>query len=240
MKNSTRVSIAALALAISGAAFADTASIDFRHSYNTDSRMHSDRIKLNYRMDNGLGFEGELKYKVAGDRKDKAFDNTVSNGHEFIVSYQYRIAPNGVLTPAFNIESDENKTSYKWNLKYQHKLNELFYVAGRYRYQHERLDRDKIDRNVADRGKDNHNINRFDGRLGFTPEGPWTVEYQFSYFDTDYIRYDNKKSDYEQNLITRYRINKNWRPFFEVGDIKVTSTSDDRQLRLRAGVQYQF
>ncbi|WP_236732884.1 oligogalacturonate-specific porin KdgM family protein, partial [Pseudomonas amygdali] len=31
-----------------------------------------------------------------------------------------------------------------------------------------------------------------------------------------------------------------WVPFFEVGDIKVDSEDDKRQLRLRVGVQYNF
>ena len=31
-----------------------------------------------------------------------------------------------------------------------------------------------------------------------------------------------------------------WNPYIEIGDIAVASTSDERQLRLRLGIQYTF
>ena len=51
--------------------------------------------------------------------------------------------------------------------------------------------------------------------------------------------YDNKDWNYEQNLAMNYRIGK-WNPYIEFGDINVGGNSDERQLRLRVGIQYTF
>lgn len=229
-----------LSTAAAGSALADSASINYRHQYLEDDRMHADRVKLAYRMDNGLGFEGELKYRTAGDRKDVAFDNTVANGHELTTSYQYKYSAVSTWQPAVQLDSNENGTTYKFGLKYTRKLNDSFYVSARYRFDALKLNRDRINDDVPDRGSDNRNTHRYEGWIGYTPGGKLSYEYQYIHFDTDYIRYDNKKSDYEQNLNVKYKLDKSWAPFVEIGDIKVSATDDDRQLRFRVGVQYNF
>jgi len=240
MKKLAAFSLASLAMCIMSPVLANNATIDYRQQYLSEDQMHSHRFKIGYRMDNGLGFEGELKYKVAGDRQDVALDNSVNGGHEFTVSYQFKTDPLSTWTPSFQIDSDSDSSTYKFGLKYNRKLSDSFYVAGRYRYEARRLNRDNIDESVPDRGSDNRNTNGYEGWLGYTPAGPWAFEYNYIYFDTDYIRYDNQKSDYEQNVIIKYKYDKNWTPFIEIGDVKVTATDDQRQMRWRAGIQYRF
>jgi len=240
MNTTLRNLIAVSTLGLSFYACADSASINYRHGYTEDDSIHSDRIKLNYRMDTGLGFAAEIKYKTAGDREDVAYDNMVNNGHEFTVDYNYKLSPKSTLTPAFQMDSSKDATTYKFGLKYNYKISDTWYVATRVRHDARNLDRDQIDHSKADRAKDNQNTTRLEGWLGYTPNGPWAFEYQYIYFDTDYIRYDNKKSDYEQNLIVKYKLNKQWAPFMEVGDIKVNAYTDDRQARWRLGIQYNF
>ncbi|MCO8163140.1 oligogalacturonate-specific porin KdgM family protein [Pseudomonas sp. 21LCFQ010] len=240
MNTTLRNLIAVGTLGLSFYACADSASINYRHSFTEDDSIHSDRIKLSYRMDSGLGFAAEVKYKTAGDREDVAYDNVVNNGHEFTVDYNYKLSAKSTLQPLFIMDSVKDATTYKFGLKYTYKIDDAWYVATRIRHDARRLDRDVIDRSKDDRAKDNQNTTRFEGWLGWTPSGPWAFEYQYIYFDTDYIRYDNKKSDYEQNMVVKYKINKQWQPFMEVGDIKVNSTTDDRQARWRVGIQYNF
>ncbi|MDE1165186.1 MAG: oligogalacturonate-specific porin KdgM family protein [Pseudomonas sp.] len=240
MNTTLRTLVAAATLVLPFHAHADTASLDYRHQYTDEDRAHADRIKLNYRMDSGLGFEAEMKYRTAGDRQDIAYDNMVNNGHEFSVNYNYLLSPRSTLTPAFQMDSSSDATTYKFGLKYKYKINDAFYMATRYRLDTKKLDRDKIDEDMADHAKDDQHINRFEGWLGYTPASRWAYEYQFIYFKTDYIRYDNKKSDYEQNLSIKYKLTQQWVPFMEIGDIKVNTTSDDRQARWRLGVQYNF
>ena len=240
MNNTLSTLIAIATLGLSFHAHADSANINYRHQFTEEDSRHADRIKLGYRMDSGLGFEAEIKYKTAGDREDVAYDNLVNNGHEFTVSYNYKLSPQSTLTPAFQMDSSSDSTTYKFGLKYNYKINDTWYVAARLRHDARRLDRDQIDESKGDRAKDNQNTTRYEGWLGYTPKGPWAFEYQYIHFATDYNRYDNKKSDYEQNFIIKYKLDKQWTPFMEIGDVKVNSTTDDRQARWRLGIQYNF
>ena len=240
MNNPLRMLVTVATLCLPFYVSADSASINYRHQMTEEDSAHADRIKLGYRMDSGLGFEAEIKYRTAGDRKDVAYDNMVNNGHEFTVSYNHKLSPQSTLTPAFQMDSSKDSTSYKFGLKYTYKINDTFYVATRYRMDMKKLDRDQVNSDLPDHIKDDQDTHRIEGWVGYTPAGKWAFEYQAIYFKTNYIRYDNKKSDYEQNLIVKYKINKQWAPFMEIGDVKVNSTSDDRQARWRLGVQYNF
>ena len=240
MNTTLRTLVTALTFSLPLYVSADSASINYRHQFTEEDSAHADRIKLNYRLDSGLGFEAEMKYRTAGDREDVAYDNMGNNGHEFTVSYNYKLSPQSTLTPAFQMDSSKDSTTYKLGLKYNYKINDAFYAATRYRLDTKKLDRDQVNEDLPDHIKDDQTTHRFEGWLGYTPASKWAYEYQFIYFKTDYIRYDNKKSDYEQNLIVKYKLTKEWAPFMEIGDVKVNSTSEDRQARWRLGVQYNF
>lgn len=229
-----------VALFPAGWASADTGYINYRHQYAESTRMHADRVKFGTRLDSGWGFEGELKYKTAGDRQDVAFDNTVGSGHELTASYQYRLNSQWMLTPSFALESIEKSTAYKMGLKATYKVTDALSVSGRYRYDSIKLDRDKVNEDMPDHAQDDQSINRYDAYINYAPKGPWAYEYQLTYYDADYIRYDSGKKDYEQNAVLKYKWDKHWVPFVEVGDMKVDAYDDERQLRLRVGVQYNF
>ena len=51
--------------------------------------------------------------------------------------------------------------------------------------------------------------------------------------------FDNDWNNYEQNIAMNYRMGQ-WNPYIEFGDMAVNGTTDDRQLRVRAGIQYTF
>jgi len=236
----TLVSVALASLFASFVAQADTGYINVRHQYAEQTRMHADRAKFGMRLDNGVGLEGELKYKTAGDREDVAFDNTVGAGHEFTINYQHKLNDRWTLTPSFAMESDEESTTYKLGMRLGYRITKELSIAGRYRYDSSKLDRDQVDHDVPRNGKDDQKINRYDVYVNYADQGPWAYEYQLTYFDADYIRYDGGTDDYEQNVVVKYKWDKRWAPFFEVGDIKVNSVDNDRQLRLRVGIQYNF
>lgn len=105
MNTTLRTLVTVAALGLPFAVHADSASLNYRHQYTEEDSAHADRIKLNYRLDSGLGFEAEMKYRTAGDRKDVAYDNMVNNGHEFTVSYNYKLSAQSTLTPAFQMDS---------------------------------------------------------------------------------------------------------------------------------------
>lgn len=163
MNTTLRTLLTVTALGLPFCVNADSANINYRHQFTEDDSAHADRIKLGYRMDSGLGFEGELKYRTAGDREDVAYDNMINNGHEFTVSYNYKLSPQSTLTPAFQMDSSKDSTTYKVGLKYNYKINDAFYVATRYRLDAKKLDRDQINEDMPDRAKDNQHTNRFEG-----------------------------------------------------------------------------
>ena len=219
---------------------ADSGYINYRHQYLEDSKLHSDRVLIGIRLDNGLGFEGELKYKTGGSRKDVAFDNTVGDGHEFTADYRYSLTPQWTIAPFISLVAVENATTYRTGARLGYKVNNQWTISGRYRYEARKLDRNQVDNSVPDRAKRDQHVHRFDGWLGYAPGGKWSYEYNLVYFKADYTRYNGKKNDYEQALAFKYKLDQRWQPFFEVGDVKVNSTDSDRQMRLRVGVHYSF
>ncbi len=68
----------------------------------------------------------------------------------------------------------------------------------------------------------------------------WRIEYNYIYKHSDQIRFDNKKWDYEHNLKARWKYSKALAPYIEVGNISVHKNSDERQTRMRTGIQYSF
>lgn len=236
----TLLAVSIVSLFGSVMAQADSGYLNLRHQYAEQTRMHADRAKFGVRLDNGIGLEGELKYKTAGDRQDVAFDNTVGSGHEFTLNYQHKINDRWTLTPSLALESDEESTTYKVGLRLGYRVTKELSIAGRYRYDSAKLDRDQVDHDMPYNAKDDQKVNRYDVYVNYANEGPWAYEYQLTYYDADYIRYDGGTDDYEQNAVVKYKWDKRWAPFFEVGDIKVNSVDNDRQLRLRVGIQYNF
>ncbi|WP_421683970.1 porin [Stutzerimonas urumqiensis] len=242
MKTITVLTVAAAVAVFSATQSAQAAPgfINYRHQFLDDSHLHSDRLLVGVRLENGLGFEGELKYKTGGSREDVAFDNMVGSGHELTVNYLYRINPDLVVYPLVQFDSIEEATTYKVGAKLAYQINDQFSTAFRYRNETRKLDRDKIDPEIPGRARQDQHTHRYDVWLGYAPGGRWSYEYNFAYFDTDYIRYDGEESDYEQNIAFKYKLDDHWRPFVELGDVKVSSLEDDRQMRIRVGIHYSF
>ena len=57
MNTTLRTLVTALTLGLPLYVSADSASINYRHQFTEEDSAHADRIKLNYRLDSGLGFE---------------------------------------------------------------------------------------------------------------------------------------------------------------------------------------
>lgn len=218
----------------------ESAYINYRHQFLEKSRMHADRVLLGIRLDNNFGFQGELKYKTAGDRRDVAFDNTVSSGHEFVVDYRYKIDSKWTMIPVVALVSDSTSITYRAGNRLNYKMSNDLTLGGRYRYDAKKLDRDKVDKSAPDRAKQNQHTHRYDFYLDYNINDRWSASYNLAYYDTDYIRYDNKKEDYEQGVSIKYKFDNRWTPFVEFGDVKVDSTTDSRQLRFRFGVNYRI
>ncbi|YCI82273.1 oligogalacturonate-specific porin KdgM family protein [Enterobacteriaceae bacterium] len=222
-----------LALAVlCGFTFAAHAvTVDLRHEY-IDSGSNADRVAVSHRFDNGLGFSVEAKWKSGGDKQDQPFSDMVGNGHEDQISWRWKATDNIAITPAFTIESSDSRTIYKPNIHVQYSFDNGFYVAGRYRYEYTR--------NPSTPDREDDKVNRGDAWVGFAL-GDWRTELNYVYAKSTEgtIRNNNKDYSTEYNAKLAYKIDKNWSPYVEVGNVGVKET-DERQTRFRLGVAYSF
>lgn len=206
-------------------------TIDVRHEFSDDSKAQKDRLLISHRFANGFGLSIEGKTKSGGDDPDKAFNNVVDNGDEYVVSYQFNTAPAVIFQPGMALETSSSKAIYKPYFRAQYNFDNGVYVAARYRYEYSRD-------NAED--KEDEHVNRGDIWLGYKIN-QWGFEGNYVYKKSDdYIKYANEKDDYELDLKVSYSIDKNWRPYAQIGNVSVISDSDDRQTRFRVGLQYNF
>ncbi|MFK8256160.1 oligogalacturonate-specific porin KdgM family protein [Erwinia sp. AnSW2-5] len=226
MKNN-RLLLCGLLLA---SASSQAVTLDVRHEWLDDSKQHKDRFMVSHRFDNGIGFSLEAKWKSGGDNQNKAFTDLVDSGTESTVSYQYKVTPAWFLQPGFTLESSSDNSIYKPFLTTGYQFDNGIYFNVRYRYEYTRSTKENTDDKKTNRGE---------FWLGYRL-ADWRFEYNYIYKHSDQVLYDNDKWDYEQDLKVAYNINKQWTPYVEVGDVSVSKTADDRQTRLRIGVQYSF
>ncbi|WP_368299412.1 porin [Kluyvera sichuanensis] len=229
-------------MALCGASFAASAvTVDLRHEFidgGSKDKTNADRVSVSHRFANGLGFSVEAKWKSGGDHTDRAYNDFVGNGHEETISYQWKANKNFSVTPGFNIESNDSRTIYKPNLRVQYSFDNGFYVAARYRYDYTRYP--STSKSPDDK------VNRGDAWAGYV-FGDWRAELNYVYArstvadeqNKSLYRNNNKPYSQEYNVKVAYKIDKNWAPYGEIGNVGV-KTTDERQTRFRVGVAYSF
>ncbi len=156
----------------------------------------------------------------------------MGNGHEDTISWRWKATSNLFLTPGFTIESNDSRSIYKPHLHAQYSFDNGFYVAARYRYEYTRYPNNA--------GKDDDKVNRGDAWAGFVL-GDWRTELNYVYARSSegVSRNDNKPYSQEYNVKVAYKLDNNWSPYGEIGNVGVNDRSD-RQTRFRVGVAYSF
>lgn len=215
-----------------GASFAAQAvTVDLRHEY-IDNEKNADRVSVSHRFANGFGFGVEAKWRSGGDNTDKPFTDFVGNGHEENISWQWKANKNFSLQPGFAIESKDDRSIYKPSLRAQYSFDSGFYVATRYRHDYTRY--------PSNANKEDDKVNRGDLWAGYVLD-EWRFELNYLYKRSEHnIRANNKKWDDEYNMKVAYKLDKNWAPYAEVGNVAGNSKTDERQTRYRVGVAYSF
>lgn len=224
-------------------------TIDYRHEYRAEYGENFDRICFITALDNGIGFYVDSSFKSGSERPDAKNDKIpdgyekgqwgdfATNATEMSIWYGYKIAGTGfTITPGLVTESVNNATGYKPNLRLQYNTDFGLWFAVRGRYDYWRYDNDGADQKNA----------RIDAWVGYN-HGNFGINYNYTHMwalndnadGTTRTMYDNKDSNYEQNLAMNYRMGQ-WNPYFEIGDQSVANNRDDRQLRFRVGIQYTF
>lgn len=237
-----------LGFALAAVTVANTASaakftIDYRHELRSEYSQNFDRICLIGAFDNGVGFYVDSSFKSGSEGpknngdyteyKDGQWGDFVANATEMSLWWGYKIAGTGfTVTPGIITESTSGETAYKPYLRLQYNTDFGLWFAVRPRYDYARVDSTSPDKQTY----------RIDAWVGYN-QGNFGINYNYTHMwvadDTNRTLYDNKDSNYEQNLAMNYRMGQ-WNPYIEFGDISVWNNSDKRQLRVRAGIQYTF
>lgn len=224
-------------------------TIDYRHELRSEYSENFDRICFIGALDNGVGFYVDSSFKSGSERPgnpeydEGQWGDFVTNATEMSIWYGYKIAGTGfTITPGLVTESTGSTTGYKPNLRLQYNTDFGLWFAVRGRYDYWRNDGNDNKGNAIG---DQKNA-RIDAWIGYS-HGNFGINYNYTHMwalndnadGSKRVMFDNKDNNYEQNLAMNYRMGQ-WNPYFEIGDMSVSGTSDERQLRFRAGIQYTF
>lgn len=249
--NKSWLLLPALAAVYSVNSFAAGGYLDYRHEYQSSARVHYDRAKMGYFFDSGFDVHLEIMWKNTGNKDVVKKDNGSttkpanrdrwgdfeSNGHGIIINYAYRpdAVPGLTITPTFSVYTSSFWTTYEPGVEVGYKLSPEYTIRGRYR-----VDFDKP-RGTNYGRADHQKTNRYDFWFDWKPaDTNLSMTYNFVWYDTEVIRWNNKKYDYAQEFKIGYRM-KPWTPYVAIGDIKGPDKyNDNRQIRWRAGLSYGF
>ena len=214
------------------------AAVDFRHEYKGKTDQHASRIKMGNTFENNLSIDLELKFK---GQDGEFMQDLQQNGSELGINYKYAINNEWALRPGMPIEfgtgnDDRGNATYKPQLRvtYTPEAIDGLSLSGRYRLDIKpgQGDVDGVDKKYRDRYTFNAGYKINNLSLGLE------MNYYQSH-DSSYILYDDKNTNYENNVIASYKMG-NWTPWVEFGDVSVSDDSDTRELRSRVGIRYNF
>ena len=237
-----------LGFALAAATVANTASaakftIDYRHEIRSEYTENFDRICLIGAFENGVGFYVDSSFKSGSERpgnpeyEEGQWGDFVANATEMSLWWGYKVAGTGfTITPGIITETVSDSTAYKPYLRLQYNTDFGLWFAVRPRYDYARNDNTKGDFHTY----------RIDAWVGYN-QGNFGINYNYTYMKADSgdksngrgPMFDNDWNNYEQNIAMNYRMGQ-WNPYIEFGDMAVSGATDDRQLRVRAGIQYTF
>lgn len=205
-------------------------TLNYRHEY-IDNGVSKDRISVSNTFKNGIAVSLEAKFRSDG-KNSQPFSDLLGNGHEEQISWQKKISPSLSFTPAFSIESNEEKSIYKPKIQFKYTFENLSYVAAAYRIE--------FHKNPSSSLKPDDEVNKYDLFIGY-PFGNFKTEFNYTYAKStkNQIRNNNKVYSAEYNQKISYSLNKFWSPFIEIGNIGIKK-NNDRLTRMRIGFAYNF
>lgn len=240
-----------LGFALAAATVANTASaakwtLDYRHEIRSEYKENFDRIAIIAGFDNGIGFYVDSSFKSGTNRPDKdpnkttydegQWGNFVTNATEMSLWWGYKIPNTGfTITPGIVTESTSTVTAYKPYLRFQYNTDFGLWFAVRPRFDYAHND---------GAGPNDYDTTtyRIDAWVGYS-SGNFGINYNYTHMwvadDTNRSIYNNKDYNYEHNIAMNYRFGQ-WNPYIEFGEQSVWKDTDDRQFRLRTGIQYTF
>ena len=217
---------------------AHAVTFDYRHETNDKAgNNHKDRLLMSHRFANGFGLSLEGKWKGSQD-KNKAYDETVSNGTEVVASYVHKINKTFQIEPGFSLDTSSSSNNYRPYLRGKANLTDDLSASLRYRPYYKR-----------NSGNIGTSKDTSENGYNLTSVISWKIlkDYQLDY-ELDYkkansagvILADNESYDWTHDFKLTYKFDKNWSPYMAIGNVSGSKSTDERQTRYRVGVKYSF
>ena len=225
MKKYNKIALAVVSTIFAGSLAA--ASLDVRQEYKHDSESYASRVKIG-------GGVGNHYFGVEAKQKGQPFSEWESGDNEFEYGYKFQVTDHWLIQPSMPITFSSDKVTYKPQVRVQYAFDSG--VKAKLRYRHEF--RDYTDES----GESSEQKSKVTGNLEYNYENlQLGFEANYEKGLDDQVYFNNKDMNWDMNLKIGYKeADWAWRPYVEFGNVSVSSTSDDRQLRSRVGVTYSF
>ncbi|MCS3432222.1 oligogalacturonate-specific porin KdgM family protein [Klebsiella sp. BIGb0407] len=244
-------------------------TIQIEHNFKTQDRRHNDSFKLIHKTPSLWQYEVKFGTSSGGGKNyDVAWDDMQGGSGGLVIQKDFKMPMKGnTLTPSFEVSFGSTSVNYQPGVKYSYSINKDWSVYGRYRYEIKKISRSDRYKTISSsdkfgyagdqyRSKSDTARNRFDTGVTWSGIPNISLGYVFNYYVGDnlnesssyskgvftsnqYAVYNGKKTDYEHQFKIQYRYQQ-WRPYLEVDDVSVSSTSKSRQGKIKIGVNYQF
>ncbi|ENN7017588.1 porin [Enterobacter ludwigii] len=213
-------------------------TFDYRHETNdSGGNNHKDRLVMSHRFANGFGLSLEGKWKGSQD-KDKAFDETVSNGTEVVASYVHKFNKDYQIEPGFSLDTSSTSNNYRPYLRGRMNITDDVSASLRYRPYFKR-NSNNIG-TVKDTSENGYNLTSV---FAFKFLNDYQLDYELDYKKANsagVVLSNNKSYDWVHDFKLTYKLDKNWSPYMAVGNVSGSKVTDERQTRYRVGVKYSF
>ncbi|WP_435929995.1 oligogalacturonate-specific porin KdgM family protein [Dryocola sp. BD613] len=217
-------------------------SIDYRHEMQDRAEnSHKDRLLIAHRFNNGFGLSSEVKWKTGDSEANtgKIYHENTSDGFEVTPSYLYGFNKTFSLEGGLNLVSDSGYTNYRPYIKSIINLTNNVNWTLRYRPFHKRYSSNiYTEKETTEHGVTITSV------LGYRFLEKWGLDYELEYHKSNSAYYrpvaDNKSYQWSHDLKLAYSVDKNWKPYFAVGNVAGSKYTDERQTRYRVGVTYNF
>lgn len=237
MNTSIKYIIASACLFSAASAMANDykTTIEYRHDYRDGVKKHGDRVKVFLDTGQNIGFELDARYN---NQDDGMYNHMTMNGSEFTAFYYDKINANTNWLAGTSLDFTKEGLVYIPFVRLNYQFDNGIRLQGRYKWKVWDYDVNGVD-GTPYRSK----IQQFDTFVGYR-YNDWNFQYQFDIFremeSNGLPLYNDNKWDYQHNVVVTYSLNKNWRPFVEVGNIKESRFTDERQTRYRVGIKYTW
>ncbi|MTH46608.1 oligogalacturonate-specific porin KdgM family protein [Intestinirhabdus alba] len=213
-------------------------TFDYRHEINDNGgNNNKDRLIIAHRFANGFGLSLEGKWK-GSQKKDKAFDETVSNGTEVVASYVYKINPTFQIEPGFSLDTGSSYNNYRPYLRGKANIDSNTSVSLRYRPYYKRQST-----NIGTPRSTSENGYNLTSVLTFKFLKNYQLDYELDYKKANsagVILANNKNEDWTHDFKLTWKLDKNWSPYTAIGNVAGSKSTNERQTRFRVGVKYAF